>query len=171
MRIPGGGTTLGSWDMPERGDIVVFRYPSDQKVDYIKRIIGLPGDSIELRRNELFVNGQQYARQFARTMTYTDQQCRTERGRVFVEDNGSKQYEVVLRDGPDAFENFGPITVKPGHLFAMGDNRDNSSDSRAWGQVPAEYVKGRALFVWLSVDPCRSWLGKVRLRRFGHKVE
>ena len=173
VRFPGGGTTIKEWRQPDRGDIVVFRFPTDQKVDYIKRVVGLPGDTIELRGNQLLVNGEQYERTFQERMTYNDQHCRSGSGALFVEDNGKDQYSVLLREGSNAFENFGPVHVKEGHLFAMGDNRDNSSDSRAWGQVPIEYVKGRAMFVWLSLDRCSDLLSleRVRWSRFGHVVK
>jgi signal peptidase I len=170
VRIPGGGTTLRDWGLPEHGDIAVFRYPADPSTDYIKRIVGLPGDTIELRQNELVVNGEKLPRAFVRTTTYKDRGCEEIAGRVFTEDNGEKKYQVILRDGTDPFENFGPITVKAGHVFAMGDNRDNSYDSRAWGQVPVGNIKGRALFVWLSVDGCGSWLERIRFGRFGKLV-
>ena len=169
--IPGGGTTLAQWSQPERGDIAVFRFPSDLKIDYIKRIIGLPGDQIELRDNVLYVNDEALPRKFMRTVDYRNQNCGRERARMYQETLGDASYTVLIQDGRSPFENYGPITVKDGHLFAMGDNRDNSSDSRAWGQVPIEHVKGRALFVWLSVDRCSPLPGRFRLSRIGHAVK
>jgi len=170
FKVPGGGTTLKDWGGPERGDVMVFRFPADPTVDYIKRVVGLPGDVIEVKRNELYVNGDKLARQFVRTTSYNDKNCRGDRARVYLEDNGTEQYPVLLRDGPDPFENYGPTTVKDGHLFVMGDNRDNSSDSRAWGQVPAGNVKGKALFVWLSVDGCGGLMDRIRWSRIGKGV-
>ena len=170
IRVPGGGTTIKEWRKPERGDIVVFRFPTDQRIDYIKRIIGVPGDAIELRRNQLLVNGKQYERTYEKKVTYLDQRCQPESGAQFLEDSGDDQYSVLVREGSGLFENFGPIRVKEGHLFMMGDNRDNSSDSRAWGQVPIDYVKGRALFVWLSLDRCEGLKNRVRWARLGSKV-
>ncbi len=154
-RIPGGGTTLKEWGRPERGDVMVFRFPADPSVDYIKRVIGVEGDVISVRKNQLVVNGTEYERQFVRTTEYTDKNCREDKARVYTEDDGVNSYTVLLRDGPDPFENFGPVTVKKDHVFVMGDNRDNSSDSRAWGQVPIDNIKGRAMFVWLSLDHCK----------------
>jgi signal peptidase I len=170
IRVPFGGTTIKEWRKPERGDIIVFRFPTDQKVDYIKRVIGVPGDTIEVRRNQLLVNGQQYARSYQKKVTYQDQRCQPGSGAMFLEDSGEDQYSVLLREGSSPFENFGPIRVKEGHLFMMGDNRDNSSDSRAWGQVPIAYAKGRAMFVWLSLDRCEGLANRIRWSRFGHKV-
>jgi signal peptidase I len=171
VKIPAGGTTLKTWNQPERGDVMVFRYPDDQKVDYIKRIIGLPGDEIRLRRNELYVNGEKYDRSFVRSVDYKDKNCTPAKGRLYMESDGSREYPVLLRDGPDVFENYGPTIVKPGHIFAMGDNRDNSSDSRAWGQVPIGNIKGEALFVWLSVNRCGGFMDRIRWSRFGHRVK
>ena len=171
IKIPGGGTTLKEWSQPERGDVMVFRYPDDPMTDYIKRVVGLPGDEIRLRRNELYVNGDKYARSFVRSVEYQDKNCVPNKGRLYMENDGSTEYPVILRDGPDVFENFGPVTVKPGHVFVMGDNRDNSSDSRAWGQVPITNIKGEALFVWLSVNRCGGMMERIRWSRFGHGVD
>jgi len=168
--VPFGGTTIKEWSQPERGDIIVFRFPTDQKVDYIKRVIGVPGDTIELRANKLVVNGQAYAREYKEKVVYKDQHCNVNSAAHYLEDNGEDQYSVLLREGANPFENFGPVRVKEGHLFMMGDNRDNSSDSRAWGQVPIEYVKGRAMFVWLSLDRCAGFSERIRFSRFGQAV-
>jgi len=166
-KFPLGGTTLLEWDTPDRGDVVVFRYPHDQKVDYIKRIVAVGGDVVEVRGGVLFVNGVEHARTYKREHSYSNQACFEEKVRQYDETNAAGDtYTVLSRDGIQSGENFGPITVRADHLFAMGDNRDNSSDSRVFGQVPVHYVKGRALFVWLSLDGCDSWLGKIRWKRF-----
>ncbi|MCO4773070.1 MAG: signal peptidase I [Deltaproteobacteria bacterium] len=168
--IPGGGTTLKEWSRPERGDVMVFRFPADPKVDYIKRVVGVEGDVIQVKRNELYVNNVKYARQFVRSTSYKDKNCREDRARIYTENDGTNEYTVLLRDGPDPFETFGPVTVKRDHVFVMGDNRDNSSDSRAWGQVPVGNIKGKAMFVWLSLNGCAGALDRVRWSRFGTAV-
>ena len=170
VEIPGGGKTLVEWDEPERGDVVVFRYPNNQKVDYIKRVVALGGDVVEVKAGVLHVNGVEHKRSFLQDYEYLSQGCSTERARMFSEDNGDRKYQVLARGGNPGGRHFGPITVRDGHFFAMGDNRDNSSDSRVFGQVPVDYIKGRALFVWLSLDHCKSWFGKVRWGRFFHRV-
>jgi signal peptidase I len=106
-----------------RGDVVVFKYPDHPEVDYIKRVVGLPGDTIEVREGFLYVNGERI-------------------NEPYVE-------ELYRRKN---IKPHGPEAVKPGHYFVMGDHRNESSDSREWGQVPRELIKGRALLIWWSYD-------------------
>jgi len=103
-----------------RGDVVVFKQPNEPEVDYIKRLIGLPGDTVEMRRGQLYVNGEPL-------------------DEPYVEDD----YRRGLSD-------VGPIEVRPDHYFVMGDHRNASYDSREWGQVPKGMIKGRALLIWYS---------------------
>lgn len=171
MKVPGGGTTLAHWDEPERGDVVVFRFPADPKIDYIKRVVALPGDTVELRRGVLYVNGQENKRRFVENYKYKNQACVHEEARRYLEDNGQETYSVLARAGVQAGENFGPVTIREGHFFAMGDNRDNSSDSRVFGQAPITNIKGRAMFVWLSLDRCGGLANRIRWSRFFHAVK
>lgn len=113
-----------------RGDIVVFKFPENPNRDFIKRCVGLPGDEIELSGDILRINGQ------------------------VVDDSSYVYYRRHL----SYHEHFGPVTVPPDHYFCMGDNRDNSRDSRSWGGVPASYVKGRAFMVYWSYDGGRESL-------------
>jgi len=122
VKIPFTDKTLISLSSPKRGDVVVFKYPLDTKKDYIKRVVGLPGDRIELSNKELVINGQA------------------------VEDPHAK-YSLHGN-----LRNFGPVTVPDNHLFVMGDNRDESSDSRVWGFVPISYLKGKAFLIYWSWD-------------------
>lgn len=119
---------------PRRGDIVIFRSPERPTVDLVKRCIGLAGDTIQIVNKRLFVNGQPIA----------DQKVALHRDpRVFPN-------QPQLPDTYRLRDNFGPLTVPPGHTFCMGDNRDFSYDSRFWGTVPDKYLKGRALFIYWS---------------------
>jgi signal peptidase I len=107
----------------ERKDIIVFKWPGDLRKDYVKRVIGLPGEKVELRGKELYINGQAIDEPYA----------------IFRED-------VAVR------ANYGPIVVPPESLFVLGDNRDDSADSRSWGYVPLSYVKGRPWVIYFSYE-------------------
>jgi signal peptidase I len=122
IKVPFTDKIIIKLGTPKRGDVVVFKYPLDTKKDYIKRVIGLPGDRIELINKQLFVNG-----------------------RVTEDPHASYSVYGNLR-------NFGPVTVPAKHLFVMGDNRDESSDSRVWGFVPLSYLKGKAFLIYWSWD-------------------
>jgi signal peptidase I len=157
---------LNPFNEPERGDVIVFRYPPKPKVNYIKRIIGLPGDEILYDNNQLFINGALVAKEYLET-TYND----SPRTRPYL----VRVYEEFLLPNTDhlIYEREGRIigfagTVPEDHYFVMGDNRGDSEDSRVWGFVPEYYVKGKAARIMLSYDG-----GKVRLRlnRTGSKIE
>ena len=114
-----------------RGDVIVFKYPEEPERDFIKRIIGLPGDTLELRNKKIFINGT------ALSEPYT----------FFLQPAVERESDELSHD---VRNNFGPVTVPPDHYFAMGDNRDNSQDSRYWGFLPRSYIKGRALVIYWS---------------------
>ena len=125
-----------------RGDIVVFKYPLEPEIDYIKRIVGLPGDTVEARHGNLFVNG-------------------VEQRELFVNE--------AYRHG----EFMPPFTVPPDNYFAMGDHRDRSADSRVWGPLPKDLVKGRALLIWWSYEEDAGDADKMgieRVRSIGSKL-
>lgn len=122
IKLPFTDKILISLSQPERGDVVVFKFPLDTRKDYIKRVIGLPGDRVELVDKQLLINGRP-----------------TEDPRASYSISGNMRM-------------FGPVTVPAGHLFVMGDNRDESSDSRVWGFVPRPYLKGKAFFIYWSWD-------------------
>ena len=115
-----------------RRDIVVFKYPDEPSRDFIKRVIGLPGETIELRNKKVFVNGQPLDEPYVH----------------FLE--GSHVAAEVTSS--DVRERYGPVTVPAGQYFVMGDNRDNSQDSRYWGFLPRHYIKGKALVIYWSYD-------------------
>jgi signal peptidase I len=121
-----GGKRLPAIREPQRGDIIVFRYPEDPSQDFIKRCVGIPGDVVEYRDKQLFVNGEPQDEDYTKI---------TQGERI-----------VPGRD------NFGPITVPDGQFFMLGDNRDNSRDSRYWGFVDYSQLRGKALFIYWSWD-------------------
>jgi signal peptidase I len=116
----------------QRGDVIVFKYPVEPDRDFIKRVIGLPGDTLELRNKVVHINGAAISEPYAHYLEPPSA-------------GGSA-------NPADRREQYGPITVPPGQYFMMGDNRDNSEDSRYWGFMPASYVKGEALFIYFSLE-------------------
>ena len=117
---------------PRRGDIVVFKYPDEPERDFIKRVIGLPGDTLELRNKKVYVNGQPLDEPYVH----------------FLEPASTSQEVTSF----DVRERYGPVRVPGDQYFVMGDNRDNSQDSRYWGFLPRSYIKGRALMIYWSYD-------------------
>ncbi|MCB1764415.1 MAG: signal peptidase I, partial [Gammaproteobacteria bacterium] len=128
--------------------------------DYIKRIIGLPGDTIEVVRNRVFVNGEPLA--YGEPEVVGQLMLRTgARDVVHTTETIGGVEHLVQQWEP--LSSSGPFEVRPGHIFVMGDNRDNSNDSRCWGQVPISNIKGRAMFIWFSRD--REDTGAIRFDR------
>ena len=147
---------------PERGDVVVFIVPQRPDTDYVKRVVGLPGDRIEVRDNQLSVNGVPQPRTEAGDYTYTDRSEYSETetevtAREYTEDLGGRKHRTIVRkDG--SFSRSGSWVVEPGRVFVMGDNRDNSADSRVEGgigEIPFSYIKGRASVIWISFGGAR----------------
>ncbi len=174
LRVPFTKVVVVPLDEPQAGDIVVFRYPADPSVDYIKRVVATPGDEVMVRRNVLYVNGERVEKKFVEDYTFIDDGCDASAASLYHEVFAEEETHTILysRDKVSHLSEFGPFTVPPGEAFVMGDNRDNSSDSRAWGTVPLENIKGRAIVVWLSLDHCNGpKVGKLqlslRLDRFG----
>lgn len=148
VKVPFWGATLIPVTDPKRGDIVVFKYPKDPSKDFIKRVVGVAGDTVEIRNKNVFVNGKP------------------------LDDN---RY-AIHSDNRIVYgqrDNMPPITVPPDSLFVMGDNRDNSHDSRFWGFVDLKDVKGKAWIIYWSwnSDNKGSFLDYVRWERFGHILE
>lgn len=131
--------------LPERQEIVVFTYPLNKKLDFIKRVIGLPGDTVQIINKKVYVNGKLLKEPYVQ---FTDPE------------NYPK--EISPRD------NYGPVKVPQGHIFVLGDNRDQSYDSRFWGFVPINYLKGRALIIYFSWD---SKDFKIRFSRIGKLIQ
>jgi signal peptidase I len=178
---------------PKRGDVIVFKYPRDPETDYIKRVIGLPGDNVEVRRNEVFINGHPVERELdPKPCLYEEGQSeiildgtaipRERECERWIESLDGRRHVAIQNVGElnHTQGDWGPLAVPPGHYFVMGDNRDNSSDSRVWGMVPQEYIKGRALIVWwsrgnantsLSPNGIAAWFKAIHWRRFFHVID
>jgi len=160
IRLPVLNKKIISISEPERGDVVVFRYPPDPNVNYIKRLIGLPGDTVTYRDKQLYVNGDQVESTLVRRWASSDVKCTTPEpdAMLFDETLGSVSHKVLVHEISNGSN--GQWVVPAGHYFMMGDNRDRSSDSRFWGFVPEENLVGRAFGIWLNFDfekGCADW--------------
>ncbi|MBS0433083.1 MAG: signal peptidase I [Proteobacteria bacterium] len=155
LRLPVTDTKIVGIGEPHRGDIAVFKYPPDPKEDYIKRIVGLPGDTISMHDEQLYVNGKPQPQDDAGPITDKDSesvQTAQAGGIERTEHLGNVTHKIIVlppfRRDP---RTEGTWTVPQGYYFAMGDNRDNSSDSRFWGLVPEKNLRGKAFLIWFSL--------------------
>ena len=166
---------------PERGDIAVFKLPTDNKTDYIKRIVGLPGDRVQVREGRLYLNDKQVVRRRVADFIEIDELGRVHRTAQFEETlpNG-RTHRILEHTDQGQLDNTPVYVVPKGHYFAMGDNRDNSLDSRVLsgvGFVPAENLVGRAEILFFSIDGSASvwefwrWPRTIRFKRFFDPVE
>lgn len=153
IRIPFTGKLLVPIKKPKQGDIVVFRFPKDRSVDYIKRVIGTPGDTVEIKNKKVFINGK-----------------------PMNDPHAHFNSPAVLSAKDSPRDNFGPVLVPDGHIFVMGDNRDNSYDSRFWGFVDQRDILGKAFILYWSWDiekPLFSLdrLSSIRFGRLAHVID
>ncbi|MGD8677596.1 MAG: signal peptidase I [Chromatiales bacterium] len=145
---------------PERGDVAVFRYPVDDKTDFIKRIVAVPGDTVAYRNKTLYINGEPQPVELIGRYQGTGSGV-NHTGTLHASENltGVRHEILVDERRPDfpspqcSFLAHGPVTVPEGNYFAVGDNRDNSNDSRCWGFVPDENLVGKATYIWMHFDP------------------
>lgn len=164
LKVPFTTRRLARWSDPRRGEIVVFYSPHDGQ-RLVKRVVGLPGDTLELRRNRLIINGQpvEYrplAEELLRDVSPSDRAAQVFAG----EQLPGHPHAVAAIPRVIAKRDFGPVLVPEGRFFMMGDNRDNSFDSRYYGAVPRDQILGQATSVVLSFDRTSHW--QPRWRRF-----
>jgi signal peptidase I len=169
VRLPIINSKIISLNDPKRGDVMVFKYPNDTSQDYIKRVVGVPGDKIVYRNKQLTVNGKAATyKPMPEYLHYLEKERRLAYSRQLMENVTGPEHGILNDDAaptyvsnPDSFprhelctyntEGF-ICTVPPEHYFMMGDNRDNSLDSRYWGFVPDKYIVGKAFFIWLNLN-------------------
>lgn len=144
------------WGDPERGDIIVFRYPLNKKTNYIKRVVGIPGDEIEVRDHQIFVNGVAQERTQIGQYRWQNEKCVDFNLPLYTESLEGTTHPKLLNPGKRVrgYLNWGPKKVPEGTVFVMGDNRDHSADGREWGFVDEHLIKGKAHFTIFSWDSC-----------------
>ncbi|MGB7816934.1 MAG: signal peptidase I [Methylotenera sp.] len=161
LRVPILNNTFFEMNHPKRGDVFVFHYPPEPTIDYIKRVVGLPGDKIQYQDKHLIVNGKKLDVKFEDNYEYEMEGANIISARRSKEQLGDVRHDILIHDIPNQYKPDAPgaklqdgetITVPEDSYFAMGDNRDNSADSRVWGFVPEHNLVGRAFFIWFNLD-------------------
>lgn len=166
LRLPILNKKLVELDSPQRGEVMVFRFPQDPSVHFIKRIVGLPGDEILIRNKRLIINGEPVPLIPDGRYTYEAKSKNGKETDRFLEMLGEHEHDVVMDLSSRAVNQ--RIVVPEGNYFLMGDNRDHSNDGRYWGFVPDENVVGRAFFIWFSWDSLNG--GGVNWSRIGQSI-
>lgn len=163
LRLPVAHTKILNLGGPERGDVAVFRFPQNPHIDFIKRIVALPGDRIRYRDKQLFVNDRPVPLRKRRIYTGVGSGADTTGFDHLQADLLGRKHDILINPhAPDFPMGCGRLrgheyTVPEGHYFVMGDNRDQSNDSRCWGPVPEEHLVGRAFMIWMSWDWSDRW--------------
>jgi signal peptidase I len=150
IRLPVLHNKVVEMDLPQRGDIVVFRYPKDPTVDYIKRVIGIPGDKVSYHEKKLFINDLPIEQVSLGRSQHTVEGEDPAAVEELLENLTPVKHAILLNHAQPTVEV--DYKVPAGHYFMMGDNRDNSNDSRYWGTVPEENLVGKAFFIWMNWD-------------------
>jgi signal peptidase I len=169
IRLPVANVKVFEMGAPKRGDVMVFRYPEDTSLDYIKRVVGIPGDKVSYRDKQLEINGQPVPMKQVGDYSYVEGGLSFVNARRLSELIGEKPHDILvqaelptlqlggvrrfpLRENCEYNETGFTCTVPPGHYFTMGDNRDASADSRYWGFVPERNIVGKAVMIWWNFD-------------------
>lgn len=182
LKIPFTDYSILEWGTPDYGDIIVFRFPKDTSIDFVKRVVGLPGDRISVRDDKLFINGEEQSLTDANAdrSILVDIEDAPNMKDLYLENlKGREHWTIFNKEGDfQTFSNNYPkdgsreFVVPDDSYFAMGDNRDNSKDSRDWGIVPKDYIRGRALYVlWSFASNPNSLIPNIRFYRFGHDLD
>ncbi len=170
--VPFTGKHLPAMRSPKRGEVIVFLYPEDLTKNYVKRLVGLPGDTVSMEHGVLRVNGKVSSEEYVEhTMPWDDrgtEEFAWQKSFLALDSVSARRYHPTR-------DNWGPIVVPQANMFVLGDNRDNSSDSRYWGFVADSLLRGSPLFVYYSYQPDAtrpmSWLTSIRWSRLGERIE
>ena len=161
LRVPLANNIFYEINQPHRGDVIVFHFPPDPKIDYIKRIVGLPGDKIQYQDKRLIINGKLLDVAEEDNYDYEMDGANIISAHRLQEQLGEVKHDILIHDIANHYDadslgeklmNGETITVPVGNYYAMGDNRDNSADSRVWGFVPDKNLVGKAFFIWFNFD-------------------
>lgn len=171
IRLPVANVKLLDFGAPQRGAVIVFRFPADPSINYIKRVVGVPGDRVVYKDKQLTINDvpmkQEEAQPYAMVHTESGSGMIVRR----IEDLDGARHDILLSNRPD--HGTDEFVVPPGRYFVMGDNRDQSNDSRFWGFVPDDHLVGRAFFIWFSWDgmaPDKWFWQRIVWRRVGSVI-
>jgi signal peptidase I len=167
LRLPVAHKLIYKNHEPQRGDIFVFRFPKNPSIDFIKRVIGLPGDHISYIDKVLYINGKQIPQTLLKTTTRVDENGETKDVYLKSEDLLGRKHDIY-QNVDQSSENFNDLIVPPGMYFAMGDNRDDSDDSRFWGYVPEANIVGKAVVILGSYNSTKH---RLRADRFFKKIQ
>ena len=166
IRIPIVGTKLIGLGTPERGDVIVFKYPKDTATPFIKRVVGIPGDEIAYYNKFLYINGEQVSQRAVATYTGYGSGVGMTGSSLRVEQLGERDHEILIQHSYPGKQVKG-LVVPDGQYFVLGDNRDNSRDSRYWGFVPDTLLIGKAFTIWMNWD----WGHGISWERIGTSIE
>ncbi|VAW87109.1 Signal peptidase I [hydrothermal vent metagenome] len=166
IRLPVAGSKILDLGEPERGDVVVFRFPKDPSLDYIKRVVGLPGDRVGYFNKTIYINGKPVAQEETGRYVGIGSGFESTGASLRNEKLGEAEHQILIDIDQRARE--GEVVVPEGEYFVMGDNRDRSNDSRFWGTVPEDHLVGKAFMVWMNWD---SSAGGVTWGRIGNSID
>jgi len=166
LRLPVLNTKFITLGSPKRGDVIVFRYPEDPKIDFIKRVIGVPGDHIAYRNKVLYINGEEQKQEYVGSYVGEGVNSGMTGAGERLEHLGKVEHHILVL--PEGYDRGFEYTVPVGQYFVMGDNRDNSRDSRFWGTVPDANLVGRAFMIWMNWDSAN---GGISWDRIGSSIK
>ncbi len=172
LKLPLWDKTLIPVDNPQRGQIALFRWPVNPKLTFVKRVIGVPGDHISYTNKVFTINGKPAQQRYLGEFNEVLASGKTRKVKQYQEDLAGVKHNILINPNAPA-QNFKELVVPRGVYFMVGDNRDDSDDSRSWGFVPREYFIGRALFVWFNMqfDPLTVRWNRIGTKLYGDTLE